>query len=183
MLDALLHGGTSDDATVVRRYGCPAPSSAHGSLNGRGYDQAGPLAVVLLIALPFVAWATRAQRAMAFDDDTATALGARLGRVRLGLVVLGVVLASVATGAAGPVDFATLLAPQTAHRLTRTTQIPLLGSALTGALIVVVADLLARRLFAPTELPVGVLTAAVGAPYLMWLITRNRTNSRDGGKI
>jgi iron complex transport system permease protein len=50
-------------------------------------------------------------------------------------------------------------------------------------LIVVVADLLARRLFAPTELPVGVLTAAVGAPYLMWLITRNRTNSRDGGKI
>jgi iron complex transport system permease protein len=154
-----------------------------GSLKGRGYDQAGPLAVVLLIALPFVAWAARAQRAMAFDDDTATALGARLGRGRLGLVVLGVVPASVATGAAGPVDFVAPLAPQTARRLTRTTQIPLLGSALTGALIVVVADLLARRLFAPTELPLGVLTAAVGAPYLMWLITRSRTNSRDGGKI
>lgn len=172
---------TAAPATTPRSYvatGAPHHHRLTGSLNGRGYDP-GPLAVVLLIALPFVAWATRAQRAMAFDDDTATALGARLGRVRLGLVVLGVVLASVATGAAGPVDFVALLAPQTAHRLTRTTQIPLLGSALTGALIVVVADLLARRLFAP----VGVLTAAVGAPYLMWLITRNRTNSRDGGKI
>ena len=50
---------------------------------------------------------------------------------------------------------------------------------LTGALVVVVADLLARRLFAPIELPVGVLTAVVGAPYLMWLIVRTR--SRSGG--
>ncbi|MCO6005399.1 iron ABC transporter permease [Actinoallomurus purpureus] len=70
----------------------------------------------------------------------------------------------MATGAAGPVDFVALLAPQIARRLTRTIQIPLLSSALAGALVVVVADLLARRLFAPIELPVGVLTAVVGGP-------------------
>ncbi|CAM5296019.1 Vitamin B12 import system permease protein BtuC [Streptomyces tanashiensis] len=58
--------------------------------------------------------------------------------------------------------------------MTRTAQIPLLCSALTGAVIVVVADLLGRRLFSPVELPVGVLTAAVGAPYLIWLIVRSR---------
>ena len=115
------------------------------------------------------------------DDDTATALGVRLGRVRLGLVALGVILASVATGRPGPVDFVALLAPQIARRLTRTAQIPLLCSALTGALIVVVADLLARKLFSPTELPVGVLTAAVGAPYLIWLIIRGH-GGRKGGK-
>ena len=63
--------------------------------------------------------------------------------------------------------------------LTRAAQTPLLSSALTGALVVVVADLLGRRLFSPIELPVGVLTAAVGAPYLMWLIARTR--SRSGG--
>ncbi|MEU3458426.1 iron chelate uptake ABC transporter family permease subunit [Streptomyces sp. NPDC006733] len=147
-----------------------------GSLNGRGYEQAGPLALVMLLLLPCVVWAARAQRTVSFDDDTATSLGVRLDRVRLGLVVIGVLLASVATGAAGPVDFVALLAPQIARRLTRTAQIPLLCSALAGALIVVVADLLARRLLAPTELPVGVLTAAVGAPYLMWLI-----RSRSGG--
>ncbi|MCP3822010.1 iron ABC transporter permease [Streptomyces sp. A3M-1-3] len=150
-----------------------------GSLNGRGWDAAAPLGWVLLVLVPGVLWAARAQRTVSMDDDTATALGVRLGRVRLGLVVLGVVLASVATGAAGPVDFVALLAPQIARRVTRTAQIPLLCSALLGAVIVVLADLLARKLFAPTELPVGVLTAAVGAPYLIWLIVRSRT---AGGK-
>ncbi|WP_428953977.1 FecCD family ABC transporter permease [Streptomyces sp. cg35] len=152
-----------------------------GSLNGRGWPEAQPLAWILLILAPFVAWAARAQRTVTMDDDTATALGIRLGRVRLGLVALGVILASVATGAAGPVDFVALLAPQIARRLTRTAQIPLLCSALLGAVIIVVADLLARRLFSPTELPVGVLTAAVGAPYLIWLIVRSRTVRPSGG--
>ncbi|MFG2657680.1 FecCD family ABC transporter permease [Streptomyces sp. NPDC048425] len=146
-----------------------------GSLNGRGWAEAAPLGWTLLVLVPFVAWAARAQRTVSMDDDTATALGVRLGRVRLGLVLLGVVLASVATGAAGPVDFVALLAPQIARRVTRTAQIPLLCSALLGAFIVVVADLLARCLFSPTELPVGVLTAAVGAPYLIWLVVRSRT--------
>ncbi|MDT3728065.1 iron chelate uptake ABC transporter family permease subunit [Streptomyces sp. DSM 41972] len=152
-----------------------------GSLNSRGYDEAAPLATVLLVAIPAMLWAARAQRGASLDDDTATALGIRLNRVRLGLTALGVVLASVATGACGPVDFVALLAPQIARRLTRTTQIPLLSSALTGALVVVVADLLARRLFSPVELPVGVLTAVVGAPYLMWLIARKRR--RFGGGV
>lgn len=144
-----------------------------GSLNGRGWDEAAPLRWTLLLMLPAVLWAARAQRTVSLDDDTATALGVRLGRVRLGLVAVGVVLASVATGVAGPVDFVALLAPQIARRVTRTAQIPLLCSALLGALIVVAADVLGRRLFAPTELPVGVLTAAVGAPYLIWLIVRS----------
>ncbi|MFJ9822177.1 FecCD family ABC transporter permease [Streptomyces sp. NPDC101151] len=150
-----------------------------GSLNSRGYEEAGPLALVLLLGVPAALWAARAQRGVSFDDDTATALGVRLDRVRLGLTALGVVLASVTTGAAGPIDFVALLAPQIARRLTRTAQTPLLTSALAGALVVVIADLLARRMFSPIELPVGVLTAAVGAPYLMWLIVRTR--SRSGG--
>lgn len=88
-----------------------------GSLNGRGYDQAGPLVLVLILAVPAALWAARAQRSASFDDETATALGVRLDQVRLGLAALGVVLASVATGAAGPVDFVALLAPQIARRL------------------------------------------------------------------
>ncbi|MFF5566096.1 FecCD family ABC transporter permease [Streptomyces sp. NPDC012623] len=152
-----------------------------GSLGGRGWESAAPLGWVLTALVPAVAWAAYAQRTVSLDDDTATALGVRLGRVRLGLVLLGVVLASVATGAAGPVDFVALLAPQIARRLTRTAQIPLLCSALLGAVIVVLADLLARRLLAPTELPVGVLTAAVGAPYLIWLIIRGRAAGTGAG--
>ncbi|MFJ4920967.1 FecCD family ABC transporter permease [Streptomyces sp. NPDC088725] len=153
-----------------------------GSLNGRGYDEAMPLLLVLIVLLPGVLWAAYAQRTVSMDDDTATALGVRLGRVRLGLVLLGVVLASVATGAAGPVDFVALLAPQIARRMTRTAQIPLLCSALMGAVIVVLGDLLARVLLSPTELPVGVLTAAVGAPYLIWLLVKGHSiRSRTAG--
>lgn len=153
-----------------------------GSLIGRGWDQAGPLALVLAVLLPLVLWAARAQRDVTFDDDTATALGVRLGATRLGLVLTGVVLASVATGAAGPVDFVALLAPQVARRLTRGAQIPLLCSALLGAFIVTFADLLARTLFAPTELPVGVLTAAIGAPYLIRLIAGSGGGGAAGGR-
>jgi iron complex transport system permease protein len=146
-----------------------------GSFNGRGYEEAEPLAWALLLLLPAVAWAAWAQRAAVLDDDTATALGVPLGRTRLGLATIGVLLAAVATSAGGPVDFVALLAPQIVRRLTRTAQIPLVCSALAGAFITVLADVLARLLLAPTELPVGVVTAAVGAPYLLWLIVNNRT--------
>lgn len=153
-----------------------------GSLNGRGADEAAPLALTLLLTLPLVLWAARAQRHVTLDDDTGTALGVRLDRVRSGLVLTGVVLASVATGAAGPVDFVALLSPQIARRLTRTAQLPLLSSALLGAFIVTAGDLVARRLLAPTELPVGVVTAAVGAPYLIWLLVRGSGGARAAGR-
>ncbi|MFE7928709.1 FecCD family ABC transporter permease [Streptomyces sp. NPDC057456] len=145
-----------------------------GSLNGRGREQAGPLAAVLLLALPALVWAGRAARPLGLDADTATALGVRVGRVRLGLTVLGVVLAATATGAAGPIGFVALTAPQLARRLTRTPHLPLVAAALTGAVVLVGADLAARTLLPPLEIPVGALTALVGGPYLLWLLGRDR---------
>ncbi|MDH6217288.1 iron complex transport system permease protein [Streptomyces pseudovenezuelae] len=146
-----------------------------GSLNGRGWEQAGPLGVVLLLSLPALVWASRATRPLGLDPETAAALGVRVDRVRLGLTVLGVVLAATATGAAGPIGFVALTAPQLARRLTRTPQLPLLNAALTGAVILVGADLVARTLLPPLEIPVGALTSLVGGPYLLWLLGRRTT--------
>ncbi|MEU6356990.1 iron ABC transporter permease [Streptomyces sp. NPDC047072] len=148
-----------------------------GSLNGRGWEQAGPLAVVLLLAAPTLVWASRVMRPLGLDADTAAALGVRVQRARLGLTVLGVVLAATATGAAGPIGFVALTTPQLARRLTRTPQLPLLCSALTGAVVLVGADLVARTLLPPLEIPVGALTSLVGGPYLLWLLGR-----RDSGR-
>ncbi|MET9832694.1 iron ABC transporter permease [Streptomyces sp. NPDC006385] len=143
-----------------------------GSLNGRGWAQAGPLAVVLVLSLPGLVWASRALRPLGLDPDTAAGLGVRVDRARLALTVLGVVLAAAATGAAGPIGFVALTAPQLARRLTRTPQLPLLNAALTGAIVLVAADLAARTLLPPLEIPVGALTALVGGPYLLWLLGR-----------
>ncbi|MFI9174173.1 FecCD family ABC transporter permease [Streptomyces lincolnensis] len=143
-----------------------------GSLNGRGWEQAGPLAAVLLLCLPALVWASRAMRPLGLDPETAAALGVRVDRTRLGLTVLGVVLAATATGAAGPIGFVALTAPQLARRVTRTPQLPLLCSALTGSVVLVAADLVARILLPPLEIPVGALTSLVGGPYLLWLLGR-----------
>ncbi|MEY9838666.1 FecCD family ABC transporter permease [Streptacidiphilus sp. EB103A] len=149
-----------------------------GSLNGRGWAQAGPLALVLLLSLPALVWAGRALSVLGLDDETAAGLGVRVQRTRLALTVLGVLLAATATGAAGPIGFVALTAPQLARRLTRTPQLPLAASALTGAIIVVGADLAARTLLPPLEIPVGALTALIGGPYLLWLLGRERRGGR-----
>ncbi|MGH9153330.1 MAG: iron chelate uptake ABC transporter family permease subunit, partial [Acidimicrobiales bacterium] len=90
----------------------------------------------------------------------------------------GVGLAAVATASAGPIAFVALVAPQIARRLVRAAGATLVPSALVGAALVLLADLAARRAFAPTELPVGVVTGIIGAPYLLWLLARaNRIGS------
>jgi iron complex transport system permease protein len=143
-----------------------------GSLHGSTWERAVVPLVALLAALPLLPVAVQRLRAMSLGDDVATGLGVRLGRTRLGLVALGVMLAAAATSAVGPIGFVALGSPQIARRLMRLPVEPLVGSALVGAVVVTVADVAARQLFAPTQLPAGVFTAAVGGPYLLWLLTR-----------
>lgn len=143
-----------------------------GSLHGSDIDHALPPLLALAVALPLLPLVARTLRSLSLGDDLAAGLGTRLARGRLGLLALGVGLAAVATAAAGPIGFVALGAPQIARRLARTSVEPLLASALVGALVVTAADVAARRAFAPVELPVGVFTAAIGAPYLLWLLTR-----------
>ncbi len=145
-----------------------------GTVNGRGWPQLLPLVIVLFVSVPLLLWAPRGMRTSQLPDDVAVGLGVRLGRVRLALIGLGVAYAAVATAAVGPIEFVALMSPQVAKRLARTGLPPLAGSALVGALLVGLADVVARRAFSPYELPVGVVTAVLGAPYLMWLLARTR---------
>ncbi|GLW62932.1 ABC transporter permease [Actinomadura rubrobrunea] len=145
-----------------------------GSLGGLGYAEARVLAVPLLLALPVLLWAGRAMDTTALDDDVARGLGVRVVGRRIVLGAVAVLLAALATSQAGAVDFVALAAPQLARRLVRAERPPLACAALTGALLTVVADLVARSAFAPVQLPVGVLTAALGGPYLLWLLVRRK---------
>ncbi len=146
-----------------------------GSLNGRGLEEVTPIGVALGLALIPLMWAAWALRTSSLDDDVARGLGVRPVARRYGLAALGVLLAAMATAQVGAVDFVALVAPQVAQQLSKGERPPLLASALIGATLVVLADLLGRRLLAPTQLPAGVLTAAIGAPYLVYLLLRRRS--------
>ncbi|MBB5827556.1 FecCD family ABC transporter permease [Micromonospora carbonacea] len=145
-----------------------------GTLAGKGWTEAAWIAATLLALLPVLLWAGWALNSTALDDDTARGIGVRPVARRVTLAGTGVLAAAMVTAQVGAVDFVALVAPQLARRLVRAERPPLLCSALLGALLLVLADLAGRRLFAPTQLPAGVLTAAIGGPYLMFLLLRGR---------
>ncbi|WP_308250558.1 FecCD family ABC transporter permease [Nonomuraea rhizosphaerae] len=145
-----------------------------GSLNGRGWEHVVPVALALAVLVPLTLLGTRSLDALRFGDDTVTALGVRVDPARALMILAAVLLAAVATASAGPIAFVALAAPQIALRLTRCARPPLLSSAVVGAVLTSGADLLARTVFSPIELPVGVVTAVLGAPYLIHLIWRAR---------
>jgi iron complex transport system permease protein len=132
------------------------------------------VAVALALLVPLTLLGTRSLDALRYNDDTVAALGVRTNGARAVLILAAVLLAAVATASAGPIAFVALCAPQIALRLTRCAQPPLLSSAAIGAVLTTGADLIARTVFSPVELPVGVVTAVLGAPYLIHLIWRAR---------
>ncbi|MFD7243997.1 FecCD family ABC transporter permease [Streptomyces massasporeus] len=110
-------------------------------------------------------------RPMHFGDEVAAGLGVRYTRVRAVLLLCAVLLAGVAVSAAGPVPFVALVAPQVAMRLARCPTPPMVASGLVGALLLIGSDLVARTAL-PVSLPVGVVTAAIGGPFLVYLLVR-----------
>ncbi|CAB4932020.1 unannotated protein [freshwater metagenome] len=144
-----------------------------GSLNARTWDQAWPLGIALAVLVPVALAMSRQLGVLQFGEDTARALGIRVGAAQAVVVLVAVSLAAVSVAAAGPVGFVALVVPQVAVRLAGGSRPPLLASALLGALLVVGADLLARTVL-PVALPVGIVTAVIGAPYLLWLLVRGR---------
>ncbi|MFD7551054.1 FecCD family ABC transporter permease [Streptomyces sp. NPDC059578] len=143
-----------------------------GSLNGRRWDHVVPLALALLLLVPVASALGRRMTLLEMGDDTARARGVPVEPTRLALLVTSVALTAVATAAAGPIPFVALAAPQLARRLTGSPGSGLLPAALMGALLLTAADLATQRALAPTQLPVGIGTAALGGLYLAWLLGR-----------
>jgi len=144
-----------------------------GSLNARGWGDTLPVLIGAAMIVPIVLMLGHSARALIFEEDLTTNWGIRGSVVRVTLLVCSVALAALATSAAGPVGFVALVSGQLARRAARVADIPPILSGIVGALIVLVADTLARTVF-PVQLPVGVLTAIVGAPYLLYLLQRPR---------
>jgi iron complex transport system permease protein len=105
--------------------------------------------------------------------DVALSLGVDVVRLQRGLLAVSVVLTAAVVAAAGMVGFVGLIAPHLARRIVGQPHRHLLPlSALGGALLVIVADAFARTAFAPREVPVGLVTAALGGPFFLWQLQR-----------
>ncbi|HEX2133952.1 MAG TPA: iron chelate uptake ABC transporter family permease subunit [Actinophytocola sp.] len=149
-----------------------------GNLNDATWSHVGPLLVSMAVLVPAAVVLGGWLRTLSLGDDVAVGLGTPVQLARLVLLLTGVGLVAFGTAAAGPVAFVALAAPQIAKRLVGSPVPPLVASAFTGAVVVLGGDLIARSILPDTQLPVGVVTGALGAPFLLWLLTRaNRAGS------
>ncbi|MEI8411307.1 MULTISPECIES: iron ABC transporter permease [unclassified Kribbella] len=150
-----------------------------GSTYGRTLPQVAPVAIALVILTPVIVHARRELDLLALDDDVPRILGVRLERTRLTALLCAALLTAAAVSAIGVVGFVGLVAPHAARALVggRHNRI-LLVAALLGAILVSVADSLGRTLLAPAQIPAGLLTALIGAPYFVYLLWRTRVPNR-----
>ncbi|WP_026165964.1 FecCD family ABC transporter permease [Corynebacterium mastitidis] len=144
-----------------------------GSLNGRDWNHAWAPLAVLVVAVALGGWLAFQLSALVLGETTAHVLGHRVRVAQLVQLLTAVVLAAVGVAAAGPIGFVAFVVPHLARALAGTPTPPLLFSALLGAALLLGADLLARVVL-PWELPVGVVTAFLGAPFLLFMIFRTR---------
>jgi iron complex transport system permease protein len=170
-LTALIYGIAMTDQKLLQQYNFWSV----GALGGRGRTQ-------LEAVIPFIAIGTLialllapALNALALGDDSARALGAKVGRTRIGGAVAVTLLCGASTAAAGPMYFLGLTVPHAARALCGPDQRWVLAySAVLGAALMLVADVLGRVLVRPGELPAGVMMAVIGTPLFIALVRRKR---------
>jgi iron complex transport system permease protein len=151
-----------------------------GSVYGRSWEQLGPLVGWMAIFGPLACLLGRELDVLALGDDLAGSLGSRVERGRGLLLLCAVALAAAAVATAGAISFVGLMAPHVARRWVGAAHGGLMPvAALVGACTVVAADAVSRMFFAAVELPCGIVTAAIGAPYFLWLLRCHAPQVRD----
>ncbi|MCR8656865.1 FecCD family ABC transporter permease [Paenibacillus endoradicis] len=146
-----------------------------GSLYGRTWEHFWPLLHWIIILIVVVLLLSRSLDLLLLDTQSAVGLGLRVETMRLLFILISVGLAGSAVAMAGTIGFVGLMAPHMAKHLIGTRSfIRLPVAALLGGLIVILADLVGRLLFAPHEIPAGLITALIGVPYMFYLLLRFR---------
>lgn len=143
-----------------------------GSLWSRGWHHV-YLALPLIPLLCVAYYLAKPLNLVVLGNEVAITLGTVLGRFRWLTIGIAVVVSSLCVGIVGPISFIGLVAPHMARRLVGAHhQYTLVASMVIGAILLMIADTLGRILIAPSEIPSGILTAVIGAPYFLWLLVR-----------
>jgi iron complex transport system permease protein len=147
----------------------------HGGIGIPRWTQLSVSGALLLFAAVFAMPLMRRLNTLALGDEYAHQLGLKVEYTRVGIILTGSLLTAVAVSLGGLISFAGLIVPHIARLLLGPDHIRLLPvTALSGAIFLVVADTLARSVFAPTEIPVGILMAFLGGPFFLYLLRKTK---------
>ncbi|MET0885838.1 MAG: iron chelate uptake ABC transporter family permease subunit [Mycetocola sp.] len=152
-----------EQATVLASY-------LNGSLAARDWDHVATIVTAVVVLVPCALLLSRRLQLIEMGDEQADALGARSATTRTLTILVAIGLATAAVSVAGPIAFIALVAPQIARRVTRSAGPNILASALMGAFLLSLADLVTQQLPIDVTLPVGVVTALLGGIYLGFLL-------------
>ncbi|WP_079911277.1 iron ABC transporter permease [Paenibacillus sp. 32352] len=146
-----------------------------GSLWGRGWSQVQYLLPAMIVLLAFAYGSFRKLNVFQLGDEISVSLGLPVVRERFWLFLLAVALSGISVSAVGAIGFIGLLAPHMARSLVGSLNQRLLPlAAVLGADLMLLGDCLGRVIIIPREVPVGIMTAVIGAPYFIYLLRRER---------
>ena len=147
----------------------------HGVIGIPQWTQLSATGTLLLLAALVAVPMMRRLNTLALGDEYAHQLGLRVEYTRVGIILIGSLLTAVAVSLGGLISFAGLIVPHVARLLLGPDHVRLLPvTALSGAIFLVVADTLARSVFAPSEVPVGILMAFIGGPFFLYLLRKTK---------
>lgn len=148
-----------------------------GTLSNRTWEMVSTVAPFVLVGIVIAFAVARPLNAVALGDDLASSLGANINRTRVWVVVAVTLLCGAATAAAGPIGFVGLMVPHVARWIVGPDQRWIMAYTLVMApILLLVSDIVGRVVLRPSELQVGIVTAFVGAPVLIWLIRRRKVS-------
>ena len=149
-----------------------------GSLSGLGWDDVAAMSVIVITCAVLVFLLSKPMTAYAMGENYARSMGVNVRRFQVELILLASFLAAVVTAFAGPISFVGIAVPHLVKNALKTTRpaIMIPASFLGGGVFVLLCDLLARRMFAPTELSISTVTAVFGAPVVIYMLVKRATS-------
>lgn len=161
----ILLTATVEDAIMASLWGA-------GNLSGMSWPLVVPTLLVSIVFLAAAALLARPMKVTQVGIPFATALGQNVRAVQIAAIVIGIGLIALSTATVGPVSFVALAAPQIARRMVRADGLALAPTAALGALLLLLADVIAQRIDPDSPLPVGIVTVSIGGIYFLWLLIR-----------
>lgn len=149
-----------------------------GSVGGAGWDTVGIVAIVVFVTTILLTRAAPGLNALALGEIEARHLGFETQRLKRNVIALSALIAGFVVAVCGVIGFVALVGPHVARLLWGAdNRVVIGGSALLGAILLLAADLIGRGIAAPAELPIGIVTAVIGAPFFLWMLLRDRARA------